>query len=274
MPAIEAPAELRAEAAFAADVPASVLRQGPGAGRRREAAARDRPGRGTVLAGGLRAGGGSGARHPHRRRLRRRASSTACSRCAALLPAAPAPEKGLALNALAVVDAPRFGYRGFMLDVARNFQPKASVLRDAGPARALQAEQVPLPPDRRRGLAARDPQPARADVGRRPARAHARLERVPAAGLGLRPARRPAVGQRLLLARRLRRDPALRRRAAHRGDPRAGDAGPRARGHQGDGGPLPRAHPGGRRRGRAPLPAERSRGPAPSTRRRSSTTTT
>ena len=28
-----------------------------------------------------------------------------------------------------MVDAPRFGYRGFMLDVARNFQPKASVLR-------------------------------------------------------------------------------------------------------------------------------------------------
>jgi hexosaminidase len=33
------------------------------------------------------------------------------------------------LPALAVVDAPRFGYRGFMLDVARNFQPKALVLR-------------------------------------------------------------------------------------------------------------------------------------------------
>ena len=45
-----------------------------------------------------------------------------------LLPA-PAPGKGLALPALAVVDAPRFGYRGFMLDVARNFQPKALVLR-------------------------------------------------------------------------------------------------------------------------------------------------
>ena len=46
-----------------------------------------------------------------------------------LLPAVPAPDKGLALTALAVVDAPRFRYRGFMLDVARNFQPKASVLR-------------------------------------------------------------------------------------------------------------------------------------------------
>jgi len=35
----------------------------------------------------------------------------------------------LVLPALRVVDAPRFGYRGFMLDVARNFQPKPLVLR-------------------------------------------------------------------------------------------------------------------------------------------------
>jgi hexosaminidase len=33
------------------------------------------------------------------------------------------------VRALRVVDTPRFGYRGLMLDVARNFQPKASVLR-------------------------------------------------------------------------------------------------------------------------------------------------
>ena len=45
-----------------------------------------------------------------------------------LLPAV-ATGQGLSLPALRVVDAPRFGYRGFMLDVARNFQPKASVLR-------------------------------------------------------------------------------------------------------------------------------------------------
>jgi hexosaminidase len=45
-----------------------------------------------------------------------------------LLPA-PAPGKGLALPALRVTDAPRFGYRGFMLDVARNFHTKASLLR-------------------------------------------------------------------------------------------------------------------------------------------------
>jgi len=45
-----------------------------------------------------------------------------------LLPA-PSPRGGLALPALRVVDAPRFGYRGFMLDVGRNFHPKAAVLR-------------------------------------------------------------------------------------------------------------------------------------------------
>jgi hexosaminidase len=41
----------------------------------------------------------------------------------------PAPRRGLDLPAIRVVDAPRFGYRGFMLDVARNFQPKSAVLR-------------------------------------------------------------------------------------------------------------------------------------------------
>jgi hexosaminidase len=42
----------------------------------------------------------------------------------------PAPSKGaLVLPAIQVVDAPRFGYRGFMLDVARNFQRKDAVLR-------------------------------------------------------------------------------------------------------------------------------------------------
>jgi len=41
----------------------------------------------------------------------------------------PSPGGGLELPAIRVVDAPRFGYRGFMLDVARNFHPKAAVLR-------------------------------------------------------------------------------------------------------------------------------------------------
>jgi hexosaminidase len=45
-----------------------------------------------------------------------------------LLPV-PTPRAGVVLPAMRVVDAPRFGYRGFMLDVARNFHPKAAVLR-------------------------------------------------------------------------------------------------------------------------------------------------
>jgi hexosaminidase len=45
-----------------------------------------------------------------------------------LLPAEVA-HGGASLPALRVVDAPRFGYRGFFLDVARNFQPKPAVLR-------------------------------------------------------------------------------------------------------------------------------------------------
>src|SRR3989454_9973698 len=45
-----------------------------------------------------------------------------------LLPALT-PRAGLVLPAIRVVDAPRFGYRGFMLDVARNFHPKPVVLR-------------------------------------------------------------------------------------------------------------------------------------------------
>ena len=44
-------------------------------------------------------------------------------------PPGPTPRAGLVLPAIRVVDAPRFGYRGFMLDVARNFQPKPVVLR-------------------------------------------------------------------------------------------------------------------------------------------------
>jgi hexosaminidase len=46
-----------------------------------------------------------------------------------LSPTAPTPRAGLVLPAIRVVDAPRFGYRGFMLDVARNFHPKPAVLR-------------------------------------------------------------------------------------------------------------------------------------------------
>jgi len=48
-----------------------------------------------------------------------------------LPPSGPSPRAGGAVDlpAIRVVDAPRFGYRGFMLDVARNFHPKPVVLR-------------------------------------------------------------------------------------------------------------------------------------------------
>ncbi len=46
-----------------------------------------------------------------------------------LMPPPLPPLRGLVLPAIRVVDAPRFGYRGFMLDVARNFHLKADVLR-------------------------------------------------------------------------------------------------------------------------------------------------
>jgi len=48
---------------------------------------------------------------------------------ARLLPAQARPSASLTLPALRVEDGPRFGYRGLHLDVARNFQPKAQVLR-------------------------------------------------------------------------------------------------------------------------------------------------
>ncbi|WP_342118566.1 family 20 glycosylhydrolase [Pseudoduganella sp. OTU4001] len=46
-----------------------------------------------------------------------------------LLPAVPAAGRTLELPALRIVDAPRFAYRGVMLDVARNFQSKENVKR-------------------------------------------------------------------------------------------------------------------------------------------------
>ncbi len=46
-----------------------------------------------------------------------------------LLPAPAPDQQGLTLKAVHIEDAPRFPYRGFQLDVARNFQPKAQVFR-------------------------------------------------------------------------------------------------------------------------------------------------
>jgi hexosaminidase len=128
LPSVEAPPELQAEAAFAAE----YLRPFFG----RPAA---KPGAPTLR---LEAGAIEGQDSPEAYELvvdpkdgiRIRGASPAgvfyglqSLRC--LLPAVATPAKGLALPALTIVDAPRFGYRGFMLDVARNFQPKASVLR-------------------------------------------------------------------------------------------------------------------------------------------------
>ena len=46
-----------------------------------------------------------------------------------LLPLYPHPDSGVDLPALIIRDAPRFSYRGFQLDVARNFHPKATIFK-------------------------------------------------------------------------------------------------------------------------------------------------
>ncbi len=46
-----------------------------------------------------------------------------------LLPVLPQPGSALQLPAQHIVDAPRFEYRGVLMDVARSFHPKATVLR-------------------------------------------------------------------------------------------------------------------------------------------------
>jgi len=126
MPKLEAPAELQAEAAFAAEYlrPYFGKRPAPAAAVLRLATGRVEgqsspeayelvvdPQQGIRIVGNSPAGVFYGLQS-----LR------------SLLPP-PTPGKGLVLPGVAVVDAPRFGYRGFMLDVARNFQPKALVLR-------------------------------------------------------------------------------------------------------------------------------------------------
>ncbi|HSD67687.1 MAG TPA: family 20 glycosylhydrolase [Vicinamibacteria bacterium] len=128
LPSVEAPPELQAETAFATE----LLRPFLG----RPAAKRASP---TLR---LEIGRIEGQDSPEAYELvvdpvaglRIRGSSPAgvfyglqSLRC--LLPVTATPARGVTLPALTVVDAPRFGYRGFMLDVARNFQPKAAVLR-------------------------------------------------------------------------------------------------------------------------------------------------
>ena len=46
-----------------------------------------------------------------------------------LLPLPTTASEGVVLQAMHIIDAPRFEYRGFQLDVARNFQPKEAVFR-------------------------------------------------------------------------------------------------------------------------------------------------
>ncbi|HVH66420.1 MAG TPA: family 20 glycosylhydrolase [Gemmatimonadales bacterium] len=127
MPAIEAPDSLRSEAAFAAD----YLRPYVGTGRNRSGSAVLRLATGHIEGQnsfeayelvvdptqGIRVTGASPAGVFYGLQSLR-----------TLLP--PLPSRGgLAVPTIRVVDAPRFSYRGFLLDVARNFQPKSSVLR-------------------------------------------------------------------------------------------------------------------------------------------------
>ncbi|MBI4419414.1 MAG: carbohydate-binding domain-containing protein, partial [Gemmatimonadetes bacterium] len=128
MPPIEAPEPLRSEAAFAAEylrpyfgstrtrgIPPLRLEVGPVAG---QTSAESYtlvvdPVQGVRIVGASPAGVFYGLQ----------------SLRSLLPPPGPTPRAGLVLPAIRVVDAPRFGYRGFMLDVARNFQPKSAVLR-------------------------------------------------------------------------------------------------------------------------------------------------
>ena len=126
LPAVEAPAELRSEAAFASSYLAPYFDKTPAP-----------PGNATVrLSTGPVEGQSSKEAYelevdPHGIRIVGASPAGVfygLQSLRTLLPA-PTPGKGLVLDALLVRDAPRFGYRGFMLDVARNFQPKKDVLR-------------------------------------------------------------------------------------------------------------------------------------------------
>ena len=70
--------------------------------------------------------------------------------------AAAPPDGGWTVPAASVADAPRFAYRGAMLDVARHFFPVEDVLALHRRHRAAQAQRAAPAPHRRPGLAHRD----------------------------------------------------------------------------------------------------------------------
>jgi hexosaminidase len=152
--------------------------------------------------------------------------------------------KPLALNELTIVDAPRFGYRGFQLDVARNFHGKQTVFKwlDLMARYKLNKFHFHLTDDEgwRLEIAGLPELTSIGAVRGHSAKPGVRLQ--PAYGSGPDP-KRPQR-QRLFQPRRLHRDPALCTGAPHRGDPGNRDAGPRARRRAGDGSALP-AHEGG-----------------------------
>lgn len=125
MPTIEAPEALRAEADKArrwlapffaprqagASEPALRLALRPGMASPEAYTLTIAPRRGVVLTGGSAAGVQHGLQA-----LRD------------LLPLQPDPARGVVLPALRIDDAPRFAYRGLLLDVARSFHPKPTVL--------------------------------------------------------------------------------------------------------------------------------------------------
>ena len=70
--------------------------------------------------------------------------------------AVPAEDGKVAVPAVRIADAPRFAWRGVMLDVARHFMPKDDVLRFVDLLAAAQAQRAAPAPHRRPGLAGRD----------------------------------------------------------------------------------------------------------------------
>jgi hexosaminidase len=129
LPAITAPPELSAEAAFAAEYLRPHLAKAAAKGTAAQAALRletgEVAGPGSPEAYELVVDPAAGIRIVGRSPA---GVFYGLQSLRSLLPVA-ATARGLALPALRLVDAPRFGYRGLMLDVGRNFQTKAQVLR-------------------------------------------------------------------------------------------------------------------------------------------------